>query len=168
MPGWLVRSGRVRAFELVADFLRLSARQAPEEFFQQACDLLRRLWEADGVTLWRLDAVQRGLQPPAASAPPWGGFGGVGRGGGGGARGGAGAGRAAGVLRRAGAPAGGAAARRERPVARLGDRLGAFSSGGGAARAGRRGSGGSLLGRRRQAPAGGGGRGGAPAVPRAA
>ena len=71
MPGWLVRSDRVRAFELVADFLRLSARQAPEEFFQQACDLLRRLWEADGVTLWRLDAVQRGLQPLAASAPEW-------------------------------------------------------------------------------------------------
>src|SRR3972149_222941 len=75
MPGWLVRSDRVRAFELVADFLRRSARQAPEEFFQQACDLLRRLWEADGVTLWRLDADPRGLQPLAASAPQGEGFG---------------------------------------------------------------------------------------------
>src|SRR3990172_9062745 len=71
MPGWLVRSDRVRAFELASDFLRLSARQAPEEFFQQACDFLRRLWEADGVTLWRLDAGGRALQPLAASAPEW-------------------------------------------------------------------------------------------------
>ena len=71
MPGWLVRSDRVRAFELASDLLRLSARQAPEEFFQQACDFLRRLWEADGVTLWRLDAGGRALQPLAASAPEW-------------------------------------------------------------------------------------------------
>src|SRR3990170_4586368 len=71
MPGWLVRSDRVRAFELASDLLRLSARQAPEEFFQQACDFLRRLWEADGLTLWRLDAAGRALQPLAASAPEW-------------------------------------------------------------------------------------------------
>lgn len=71
MPGWLVRSNRVRAFELVAEFLRLSPRLAPEEFFPQACDLLRRLWEADGVTLWRLDAGGKSLQPLAASSSEW-------------------------------------------------------------------------------------------------
>ncbi len=71
MPGWLVRSDRVRAFELASDFLRLSARQPSEEFFQQACDLLRRLWEAEGLTLWRLDAAGRALQPLAASVPEW-------------------------------------------------------------------------------------------------
>lgn len=71
MPGWLVRRNRVRAFELVIEFLRLARRATPEEYFRQGCETLRELFEAEAVSLWRLESSRHCLQPVAASAPEW-------------------------------------------------------------------------------------------------
>ncbi|MEE8201368.1 MAG: ATP-binding protein [Candidatus Acidoferrales bacterium] len=72
MPNWLVRGDRVRVLELAADFLRRSARGEPtEELFQQACALLQRFWEAEGVALWRLDSDRNRLERLAGSDPEW-------------------------------------------------------------------------------------------------
>ncbi len=70
MPGWLIRSDRVRAYELLTEFLRSAdAAGGSEEVFQQACDLLCRLWGAESVSLWRCRPKTHSLQSLAASPP---------------------------------------------------------------------------------------------------
>ncbi|MFQ5696392.1 MAG: hypothetical protein ACE5HB_10420, partial [Terriglobia bacterium] len=70
MPGWLVRATRVRAVELVGEFLRRAGETPlPAEALRLSCDIARQMFEADGVILWTLDPARTSLAAVAASPP---------------------------------------------------------------------------------------------------